>query len=763
MYSERLERRSKVDQERIDFYHLDAVYERLEAAVTPEQMEAIIEDATDLEGLNNNETRIAVGGAIMAALEQHQRYVNDRRRPEVSSDALEDTRQLAMNYTDLARFIGLGSRHKIKTLTLTNAEKSKAVAVDEYKRQFAQSLERYRTEIEFSHDAVSSFLDSFAYATEEDIAEVIDIKPEVSKRNFREAIMGINRPRAAAIGLLGAASMTWAVPPSVAAEVPLPDLSEMPRVSPVSFEYPESSESSSIIVTPQGLLPGIDVPMAPSLAPEAPDANTAEDSSAAQSQRVDEEVAPEQSSTGVLPGFDAIAPSLMPEAPDTDDSRDIDPTQTPEEPAVEPALGALPGFELPPSLAPEQPAEPAQPERPSEPQFIPAQPPAPAPPRPAPAPAERPAAPELSEEQLGIAASDRLMKRGGEWHNIGYVMRCLIEHGDLPPRVAAAFVGNFQVESPGLDPGKVQEGGGPGMGIAQWTNTERWAVLVGWAQGQGFDPFTLEAQCKFVIHELNTAESNAKVQIMDAYARGVSRDDLVDYVRVYYERPNPNYAHMDRRISEATRAANAFNEELNNFKREKGMSVQSSSIEILPQTNYQDMSGRTVRDAIDEEFFAAQALNNIESQPVVERDRMAEKATYAVDHLTKHTDLHPFAVTAIVGNLIYDTQKDNAQAEEVEGFVFRKSALKDRWYAYAAERGLDVNDITAQMTFITEDLKGNSWAAAKRIDKAARSAEKASLSDATVAAAANYVKPYLRNDTERIQTAKTLWKSLNEA
>lgn len=75
--------------------------------------------------------------------------------------------------------------------------------------------------------------------------------------------------------------------------------------------------------------------------------------------------------------------------------------------------------------------------------------------------------------------------------NIGY--------GDIQ---AAAIMGNLYQESR-YDP-KAQQGGGrlPGRGLAQWSVHERWQDLLSYASSEGLDPWSIEAQVKFIHREM---------------------------------------------------------------------------------------------------------------------------------------------------------------------------------------------------------------------------------------------------------------------
>jgi hypothetical protein len=73
---------------------------------------------------------------------------------------------------------------------------------------------------------------------------------------------------------------------------------------------------------------------------------------------------------------------------------------------------------------------------------------------------------------------------------------------------SAGITGNLMWESGGVNP-KSNQSGGPGRGIAQWSEGGRWNVLVGWvAVGEHFpdgkprDPESLDGQLAFLWHEM---------------------------------------------------------------------------------------------------------------------------------------------------------------------------------------------------------------------------------------------------------------------
>ena len=67
---------------------------------------------------------------------------------------------------------------------------------------------------------------------------------------------------------------------------------------------------------------------------------------------------------------------------------------------------------------------------------------------------------------------------------------------------ASGIIGNLSVETgDSFDP-KIKQDGGPGRGIAQWTDGARWDDLVNFAERKGNDPMDLRTQYDFMLHEM---------------------------------------------------------------------------------------------------------------------------------------------------------------------------------------------------------------------------------------------------------------------
>ncbi len=88
----------------------------------------------------------------------------------------------------------------------------------------------------------------------------------------------------------------------------------------------------------------------------------------------------------------------------------------------------------------------------------------------------------------------------------------------LSPIVSAAFVGNFAQES-GWNP-EADQPGGPGRGIAQWSEGDRWDTnpngnVVSFAKQQGGSPTDLGVQLDFVWYELNHSFKSVLTQLQN--------------------------------------------------------------------------------------------------------------------------------------------------------------------------------------------------------------------------------------------------------
>lgn len=111
-----------------------------------------------------------------------------------------------------------------------------------------------------------------------------------------------------------------------------------------------------------------------------------------------------------------------------------------------------------------------------------------------------------------------------------------------PSLAASHLIGGFGVESPGLDPTQKQWGGGPGRGIGQWEAGGRFDTvdpgngalgLTQFAQQNGYDPLSLEAQARFPLYELesNRTFSKARQELLTAKDPLSAARGALDYER----------------------------------------------------------------------------------------------------------------------------------------------------------------------------------------------------------------------------------------
>lgn len=82
------------------------------------------------------------------------------------------------------------------------------------------------------------------------------------------------------------------------------------------------------------------------------------------------------------------------------------------------------------------------------------------------------------------------------------------------PIQAAGIIGNLMRESH-VNP-KANQSGGPGMGIAQWSENERWQTLLTWANKEKKDPLKLETQLQFIMYEFNNGYEQVMANVKKA-------------------------------------------------------------------------------------------------------------------------------------------------------------------------------------------------------------------------------------------------------
>ena len=104
--------------------------------------------------------------------------------------------------------------------------------------------------------------------------------------------------------------------------------------------------------------------------------------------------------------------------------------------------------------------------------------------------------------------------------NAEKVFRYLVDKEGFTPEASAGVIGNLMQES-GVNPKSRQLGGGPGRGIMQWTESERWASLTAWANNSGKDPWALETQVEWMIKEMKSYGTYNRIKGVSSYKKAV--------------------------------------------------------------------------------------------------------------------------------------------------------------------------------------------------------------------------------------------------
>lgn len=116
----------------------------------------------------------------------------------------------------------------------------------------------------------------------------------------------------------------------------------------------------------------------------------------------------------------------------------------------------------------------------------------------------------------------------------------------LRPIEAAAIVGNLDIESGGFSDnvikGKVRGDSGTAFGIAQWRGDRQTNL-----QNRYKNPYSLDSQLNFVLDELQSTHRDAYNKMKKAS----SVEEATSAFTWGYERPNPKYAHFNKRVSSA--------------------------------------------------------------------------------------------------------------------------------------------------------------------------------------------------------------------
>lgn len=199
----------------------------------------------------------------------------------------------------------------------------------------------------------------------------------------------------------------------------------------------------------------------------------------------------------------------------------------------------------------------------------------------------------------------------GRTENETTVWRFLRGKG-LPEKSVAAVMGNIDAES-GFDHNKVEAGSGWGFGLCQWTNPnggsvgrrtqlERYGITLDhqlnflWAELSGIGGEAIGAKFEW-------SKKSAYLSHENFMKGNGSLNDLTSAFCFCWERPNPKYAHLDRRHRKATEYYNRFTGSTGSYTpgATANASVGSSEqVEMMTieETNYQVIKGSEKRGDI---------------------------------------------------------------------------------------------------------------------------------------------------------------------
>lgn len=127
----------------------------------------------------------------------------------------------------------------------------------------------------------------------------------------------------------------------------------------------------------------------------------------------------------------------------------------------------------------------------------------------------------------------------------------------------AGAMGNIESESGGFNANAIEKGSGNGFGLCQWS-FERRTRLEEYAKSKGKSPSDIEVQIEYLIGELTPgggADGYAKFNFSSNYENwknATSVEQATELYCRYFERPNMQYAHMDRRKEAARKYYNEF-------------------------------------------------------------------------------------------------------------------------------------------------------------------------------------------------------------
>lgn len=155
---------------------------------------------------------------------------------------------------------------------------------------------------------------------------------------------------------------------------------------------------------------------------------------------------------------------------------------------------------------------------------------------------------EQSDE--GNASVDDLTNQ--EMHENAEIVYQTLSGKGWSHNAICAVLGNMQHESISINPGRYQNGGGPGYGIVQWDPASKY---LNWASANGYASDSLKGQLEFLDYSMQPGQgewfkNSSYPDMYLSYSEFICSDSSISYLtQVFtwsYERPS--VPHIDERI-----------------------------------------------------------------------------------------------------------------------------------------------------------------------------------------------------------------------
>lgn len=183
------------------------------------------------------------------------------------------------------------------------------------------------------------------------------------------------------------------------------------------------------------------------------------------------------------------------------------------------------------------------------------------------------------------------------------------------PDAIAGIMGNLEVES-GFDP-KIKQPDGPGRGLLQWSEGERWAELQKFASGQGMDEWELDTQLTFLYeHEMKPGTyfpnslQNMFGMSMDGFKAVGDYKKATEMFQEVWERAG--VPHYERRYNAAKGFLDKFGATGGGLGTGKAKQIKDISKDWLKKPNqYSRGAGRTAKDIRAGKFDASSFIHRV--------------------------------------------------------------------------------------------------------------------------------------------------------